>query len=760
MYYDIDLINIVVVGFGFVFIFGVLVNKLCLFLLVGYLVVGICVGLFIFGFVVDQVLVNQFVEIGVMLLMFGVGLYFLFKDFMVVKVIVILGVIGQILVVMLLGWGLVLLMGWLVIYGVVFGFLLVIVSMVVLLCVMEECCLLEIQCGKIVVGWLIVEDFVCVLVLVMMLVLVGVFGLDVVNEMYIFGSVLVSIGWIFVQLGLFVVVMFVVGCWLILWIFECIVGIGLCELFILLVLVIVFGVVFGLVMLFGVLFVFGVFFVGMLFNEFEFSYKVVNDFLLLCDVFVVLFFVLVGMLFNLVILIEYLWQVLVIVVIIMFGKFVVVFVIVCVFGYFIGIVLIILVSLVQIGEFVFIIVGFGVVLKILLFIGQVLVLVGVLILIMFNLLVFGLFDCWLFKYQEVILIVVEIELLLGLLLDLYDYVIVIGYGWVGSVLVQVLCDCGVLVMIIDDNKEYVVEVYVVGLFGICGSVVLDWVLVEVYLECVKIVVLVILQFLEVGEMLVKLWVFNLDLILLVWVYSDVEVKYLLDYGVDGIVMVECELVYLLVEMVMFILLYCSLGKYSILVVQLFVGLVQWYVDVCVQDCFGYVFWVVQVVVVEGCVVQCVFVVGQLLVQQCVGGCFQFCIVVYVVQYCMVVVVQCQCMQWCGQFFWCVFEVYVVVEQVGVGRNVVMVVECDFYQLLQLCGQFLFCCLGVDCVEGLVQIIECILCVQCYYVEWFQCGYCDLQWYGFCCMVVGGQQQCVLLMFVQGGVIMQCVWCGV
>lgn len=160
----------------------------------------------------------------------------------------------------------------------------------------------------------------------------------------------------------------------------------------------------------------------------------------------------------------------------------------------------------------------------------------------------------------------ELEEVIGLLCDLYDYVIVIGYGWVGSELVQVLSDCGVLVLVIDDNKEYVEEVYVKGLVVIRGSVVVDWVLVEVYLECVKIVVLVILQLLEVGEVLVKLWVINFDLILLVCVYSDVEVKYLLEYGVDGMVMVECELVYLLVEMVMFMLLYWNLGQYSILVV--------------------------------------------------------------------------------------------------------------------------------------------------------------------------------------------------
>ena len=167
MHHDTDLINIVAVGLGLAFIFGALANKLRLSPLVGYLVAGICVGPFTPGFVADQALANQLAELGVMLLMFGVGLHFSLKDLMAVKAIAIPGAIGQILVATLLGWGLAALMGWPVIHGIVFGFALATASTVVLLRAMEERRLLETQRGKIAVGWLIVEDLAMVLALVL-----------------------------------------------------------------------------------------------------------------------------------------------------------------------------------------------------------------------------------------------------------------------------------------------------------------------------------------------------------------------------------------------------------------------------------------------------------------------------------------------------------------------------------------------------------------------------------------------------------------
>ncbi|MDY0979330.1 YbaL family putative K(+) efflux transporter [Stenotrophomonas sp. CFBP8994] len=566
MHHDTDLINIVAVGLGLAFILGALANKLRLSPLVGYLVAGICVGPFTPGFVADQALANQLAEIGVMLLMFGVGLHFSLKDLMAVKAIAIPGAVGQILVATLLGWGLAWLMGWPVIHGVVFGFALATASTVVLLRAMEERRLLETQRGKIAVGWLIVEDLACVLALVMMPVLAGVFGPDAANETHTVGSVLASIGWTFVQLGLFVAVMLVVGRRVIPWILERIAGTGSRELFTLAVLAIALGVAFGSAMLFGVSFALGAFFAGMLLNESELSHKAANDSLPLRDAFAVLFFVSVGMLFNPAILVEHPWQVLATAAIIMFGKSAAAFFIVRAFGHPNGTALTISASLAQIGEFAFIIAGLGVSLKILPPTGQALVLAGALISIMLNPLVFGLLDRWLVKHQETPAAAVETELPPGPSLDLHDHAIVIGYGRVGSALAQVLRDRGVPVLVIDDNKEHVAEAHAAGLPAIRGSAASDRVLAEAHPERAKIAVLAIPQPLEAGETLAKLRALNPGLTLLARAHSDTEVKHLLEHGADGTVMAERELAYSLAEMVMATPPYRNIGKHTIPVV--------------------------------------------------------------------------------------------------------------------------------------------------------------------------------------------------
>lgn len=561
MHHDADLINIVAVGLGLAFIFGALANKLRLSPLVGYLVAGICVGPFTPGFVADQALANQLAELGVMLLMFGVGLHFSLKDLMAVKAIAIPGAIGQILVATLLGWGLAWLMGWETLHGVVFGFSLATASTVVLLRAMEERRLLETQRGKIAVGWLIVEDLACVLALVMMPVLAGVFGPDAANQTHTLGSVLASIGWTFVQLGLFVAVMLVVGRRVIPWILERIAGTGSRELFTLSVLAIALGVAFGSAMLFGVSFALGAFFAGMLLNESELSHKAANDSLPLRDAFAVLFFVSVGMLFNPAILIEHPWQVLATAAIIMFGKSAAAFFIVRAFGHPNGTALTISASLAQIGEFAFIIAGLGVSLKILPPTGQALVLAGALISIMLNPVVFGLLDRWLAKHQESTPQAVETELPPGPSLDLHDHAIVIGYGRVGSALAQVLRERGVPVLVIDDNKEHVAEAHAAGLPGIRGSAASDKVLAEAHPERAKIAVLAIPQPLEAGETLAKLRALNPGLTLLARAHSDAEVKHLLEHGADGTVMAERELAYSLAEMVMATPPYRTLGKH-------------------------------------------------------------------------------------------------------------------------------------------------------------------------------------------------------
>ena len=560
MHHDTSLIDIVAVGLALAFVLGAIANKLRLSPLVGYLLAGICVGPFTPGFVADQEIANQLAEIGVMLLMFGVGLHFSMDDLLEVKWIAIPGAVAQIAVATLLGWGVASLMGWPALHGVIFGFSLATASTVVLLRAMEERRLLETLRGKIAVGWLIVEDMACVLALVMMPVIAGLFGPEAAGESHTLGSVLASIGWTIVQLGLFVAVMLLVGRRVIPWVLEKIAGTGSRELFTLSVLAIALGVAFGAAALFGVSFALGAFFAGMMLNESELSHKAANDSLPLRDAFAVLFFVSVGMLFDPAILVEHPWQVLATAAIIMFGKSAAAFFIVRAFGHPKMTALTISASLAQIGEFAFIIAGLGVALRILPPAGQALVLAGALISIMLNPMIFMLLDRWEARHREDAPVQPEPEQPVGPPLRPGNHAIVIGYGRVGRELAQVLRDRGVPVVIVDDNALHVDRAHADGIPGIRGHAASDRVLAETHPESAAIAILAIPQPLEAGEAIAKLRVLNPALPVLARAHSDAEVKHLLAHGADGAVMAERELAYSLAEMVLSTPTFRSAGR--------------------------------------------------------------------------------------------------------------------------------------------------------------------------------------------------------
>lgn len=550
MPHDTSLIDIVAVGLGLAFVLGAIAHRLRLSPLVGYLLAGVLVGPFTPGFVADQEIANQLAEIGVMLLMFGVGLHFSLDDLLEVKWIAVPGAIAQIAVATLLGWGVASLMGWPTLHGLVFGFSLATASTVVLLRAMEERRLLETVRGKIAVGWLIVEDLACVLALVMMPVIAGIFGPEAAADGHSAGQVLARIGWTLVQLGLFIAVMLLVGRRVIPWVLERIAGTGSRELFTLSVLAIALGVAFGAASLFGVSFALGAFFAGMMLNESELSHKAANDSLPLRDAFAVLFFVSVGMLFDPAILVEHPWQVLATAAIIMFGKSAAAFFIVRAFGHPKMTALTISASLAQIGEFAFIIAGLGVALQILPPVGQALVLAGALISILLNPMIFMLLDRWEARHREDVPVRPEPEQPAGPPLHPGNHAIVVGYGRVGRELSQVLQGRGVPVVVIDDNSLHVDRAHAESIPAIRGNAASEKVLAEAHPESAAIAILAIPQPLEAGEAIAKLRVINPALPVLARAHSDAEVRHLLSHGADGAVMAERELAYSLAEMVM------------------------------------------------------------------------------------------------------------------------------------------------------------------------------------------------------------------
>ncbi|WP_407470117.1 YbaL family putative K(+) efflux transporter [Xanthomonas campestris pv. campestris] len=552
MHHDTSLIDIIAVGLAVAFVLGTLAQKVKLSPLVGYLLAGVCVGPFTPGFVADQTMANQLSELGVMLLMFGVGLHFSLDDLMEVKWIAVPGALAQIVVATLLGWALAWSMGWPLMQGLVFGLALSVASTVVLLRALEERRLLETQRGRIAVGWLIVEDLVMVIALVLLPALANVLGgsAGAAEHAGESTSLLAALGWTLLKMVAFVAVMLVVGRRVIPWSLEKVAATGSRELFTLAALGIALGVAFGSAKLFGVSFALGAFFAGMLLKESELSHKAASDSLPLRDAFAVLFFVSVGMLFDPMILIAHPWQVLATFLTVTVGKSLAAFVIVRAFGHPTGTALTISTSLAQIGEFSFILAGLGVQLAILPETGRDLILAGALLSIVANPFLFSWLDRWQAKQAQDAPATVEPELPPGPPLQLDGHAIVIGYGRVGSALAQLLRSRGVPVLVIDDNGDHVAKAHAAGIPGIRGSAAADRVLAEARPEQAKIAILAIPQPLEAGEALAKLRALNPSLTLLARAHSDAEVKHLLEHGADGAVLAERELAYSLAEMVM------------------------------------------------------------------------------------------------------------------------------------------------------------------------------------------------------------------
>jgi CPA2 family monovalent cation:H+ antiporter-2 len=383
MPHETALIATVAGGLGLAFLFGLLAVRLKLPAIVGYLLAGVAAGPFTPGFVADTGLASQLAEIGVILLMFGVGLHFSLADLAAVRRIAIPGAIVQIAVATGLGAIVSRFWGWSWATGFVFGLSLSVASTVVLLRALESRGDLQSEDGRIAVGWLIVEDLVTVLALVLLPALAGLGAADP-SHASTGGSFLAALGWTVAKLVAFVGLMLVGGKRTIPWLLAWVAKTGSRELFTLAVLAIALGIAVGAAALFGVSVALGAFFAGIVVSESKFSKEAATSALPLQDAFAVLFFVSVGMLFDPKVLLRHPLEILVTVLIILVGKSAAAFGIVLAFGHSRGTALHIAASLAQIGEFSFILAALGISLGLLPPQGQSLVVAGALLTITAN----------------------------------------------------------------------------------------------------------------------------------------------------------------------------------------------------------------------------------------------------------------------------------------------------------------------------------------------------------------------------------------
>jgi len=555
MAHSTTLVTTIVAALALAFLLGTLAHRLRLSPLVGYLLAGVAVGPFTPGFVADQGLANELAEVGVILLMFGVGLHFSVRDLLSVKSVAVPGALLQMAFTTLLGLGLASLMGWSLPAGLFFGLALSVASTVVTMRALQDRRLMETDRGRVAVGWLVVQDFAMVLALVLVPALAGLTGLGVDRAAgdqttgavaSDFQDVLLALGLTLVKIAAFVVSMLVVGRRVIPWLLHYIVHTGSRELFRLGVLVIALGVAYGSAALFGVSFALGAFFAGMILSESALSQQAAAESLPLRDAFAVLFFVSVGMLFNPTILFDHPWPVLAAFLIVTIGNPVAAFLLTRAFRQPVSAALTMAASLAQIGEFSFILAGLGIELRLLPGQARDFILAGAILSILVNPFVFGLLDrlkLWLEPRLAIGASApaeapLRVELVPS---QLTEHAVLVGFGRVGRLVGEALLAQGHPLLVIEDRAEVVATLKPRGVEVITGNAATAPVAKAANLPRARWLVVAIPNAFEAGEIVEQARAVNRTLEIVARAHSDAEVEYLRGLGADFVIMGEREI---------------------------------------------------------------------------------------------------------------------------------------------------------------------------------------------------------------------------
>lgn len=534
MEHNVALITTIAAGFGLALIFGFIAERLKTPALVGYLLAGIAISPSTPGFVADIEIASQLSEIGVMLLMFGVGLHFSLDDLLSVKRIALPGAIVQMAVATILGMFLANWWGWSFGAGLVLGMSLSCASTVVLLKAMESRGLLETMTGRIAVGWLIVEDLVTVLILVLLpsfaAMLGGSNGTEADTE-----PLWRTIGTTLLLVSAFIALMLIVGRRVLPWLLWQVARTGSRELFTLAVVAVAICIAYGAAALFNVSFALGAFFAGMVMRESKFSHRAAEESLPLRDAFAVLFFVSVGMLFDPAVLIEEPMRVLGVVAIIIVGKSVAAMLLVLLLRYPLNTVLTVAASLGQIGEFSFILAGLGLSLGLMPAEGMSLVLAGALISIAFNPIAFAAivpFRNWILKHSALarqyenrddpfaeLPMSTERKFLKG-------QVVLVGYGHVGQRIANALNEQDIPYIVAEQNREIVQDLRKQGKNAVSGDATDPSVLIQAHITDAAMLVVATPDPLNVRQMIDTARTLNSDIEIVLRTRSEDETELL------------------------------------------------------------------------------------------------------------------------------------------------------------------------------------------------------------------------------------------
>ncbi len=545
------LITTIVSGLVLAFVLGALADRLRISPLVGYLLAGVLVGPFTPGFVADQGLARQLAEIGVILLMFGVGLHFSLKDLLAVRWIAIPGAAIQILLITPMGMGLAWFLGWSAGAGLVFGLSLAVASTVVVLRVLEQKRLVDSEAGRIAIGWLIVEDVAMVIALVLLPVSIGLLKTEgaASADLLPLSEMLLPLGITLAKIAAFVGIMLLIGRRIIPWILHHIAHTGSRELFRLAILAIALGVAYGSAELFGVSFALGAFFAGMILSESELSQQAAAESLPLRDAFAVLFFVSVGMLFDPWILVEDPWAVVATVLIIVVAKPAMAIAIGVAFRLPAEVTLIIAGTRAQIGEFSFILAGLGLSLGLLPEHGRDLVLAGAMLSILVNPIFFAVTARLRPRFERSAALedgpterAPELPVS-----ALEDHTVVIGSGRVGSLLGDALRQAGRTFLVIEDRRERIEQLREEGIETIIGNAASPEVLAAANLGKARQLFIAIPNGFEAGQIAEQARALNPSLEIVARAHSDAEVEHLDSHGANLVIMGEREIARAMIE---------------------------------------------------------------------------------------------------------------------------------------------------------------------------------------------------------------------
>ncbi|HYD08142.1 MAG TPA: YbaL family putative K(+) efflux transporter [Reyranella sp.] len=529
------LIATIAAGLMLAYVFGLLAHRLRIQPLAGYVLAGVVVGPFTPGFTADQALATELAEIGVILLMFGVGLHFSMKDLLAVARIAVPGAILQIVVATLIGAGLGALLGWSWAGGFVFGLSLSVASTVVMVRAFQDRHMLETERGRIAVGWLVVEDLVMILALVLLPTAATIASTDDVP----LSRMAFQLGVTLVKVGIFVTIMLVVGRRVIPWLMHYTAHTGSRELFRLAVYAIAIGVAFGAAKLFDISFALGAFFAGVVMGESTLSQQATEEALPLRDAFAVLFFVSVGMLFDPQVIVEAPFALLATVIIIMVVKAALSWAIVRAFKLSDATARAVAAGRAQIGEFSFILIGLGLAYELVPPLGRDLVLGGAIISIVLNPLVFALLVQ---RQAEPAPLAAGEEVIVEPAPHAQPkHDVLVGYGRVGSLVGAALQRSGAQVVVIEANEDGIEKARRDGAEVFVGNAADPDILASANLASARRLFVTIPEAFEAGQVVQQARVLNPLIEILARAHSDAAVEHLEKLGANLVVLGEREI---------------------------------------------------------------------------------------------------------------------------------------------------------------------------------------------------------------------------